>query len=642
MTPAVGAGHSPIRVLLVEDDEDDYVLTRDILRAIGPARMELQWVETPDAALAALETGAHDVCLLDYRLGASTGLELLALIRERGWHGPAILLTGQEDAEIDHRAMEAGATDFLEKSQLTPTLLDRSIRYALQHARTLEALRRSQTGFRELIERLPDGIGVMRGERLVYATPRLVSMLGCASAEELEGLTEADLAERFTRVEDRGVELARLREALLTGGAVAPTEIRLQRKGGAPLLAEMAQVPAVFDGQTCRVLIVRDLTERKQLQARLQLADRMASLGTLAAGIAHEINNPLTFTLANLENLETGLPLLELPVTEGTEVRRMLSDARMGARRVRDIVRQLKMFSRLEEDARPEPVDVKRVFETSISMAWNEIRHRARLVRVYGEPLLVEVNEGRLGQVLLNLLVNAAQAIPEGNVEGHEIRVVTRAHEAGVALEVRDTGVGMSPEQLERVFEPFFTSKPVGMGTGLGLSICQGIVTGYGGRIEVESVPGRGSTFRIILPAAPARQAAPAAPTAPLPAGAPRQGRILVVDDEVQVGTAIRRTLQREHQVVVLTSSLEAQARLLGGERFDVILCDLMMPELSGMELYLSIVSGAPEVAGKMVFLTGGAFTPQTREFLDVVENLRVDKPFSPTELRALVQSLVK
>jgi signal transduction histidine kinase len=469
-------------------------------------------------------------------------------------------------------------------------------------------------------------------------------MFGCESAAELEGLTEEELAERFTRVEDRGADLVRLRAALVEGGAVAPVEIRLKRKGGGPLPAELAQVPAVFDGHACRVLIVRDLTERKQLQARLQLADRMASLGTLAAGIAHEVNNPLAFTLANLEELEADLlvPRLEPPTREQAEVRRRVSEARLGASRVRDIVRQLKMFTREEEEAPPEPVDVQRVFETSISMAWNEIRHRARLVRVYSGPLMAMANEGRLGQVLLNLLVNAAQAIPEGDVEGHEIRVVTRPHAAGVALEVHDTGVGMTPEQLERVFEPFFTSKPAGKGTGLGLSICHGIVTGYGGRMEVESTPGRGSIFRVLLPSCPALPAAPAvAPKVKSPE-VPRQGRVLVVDDEALVAAAIRRTLQRHHEVVVLTSPLEAQARLLGGERFDVILCDLMMPELSGMELFQSLARGAPELASKMVFLTGGAFTPQTREFLATVKNRRVDKPFSPEDLRGLVQSLLE
>jgi CheY-like chemotaxis protein/anti-sigma regulatory factor (Ser/Thr protein kinase) len=274
-------------------------------------------------------------------------------------------------------------------------------------------------------------------------------------------------------------------------------------------------------------------------------------------------------------------------------------------------------------------------------MASTEIRHRARLVRDYTEPLGVSANEGRLGQVFLNLLVNAAQAIPEGDVERNEIRVVTRSHAEGVAIEVRDTGSGMSPEHLEKLFEPFFTTKPVGVGTGLGLSICQDIVSGFGGRMEVESEVGRGTLFRVILPAATSAvlPVEPARPT--LAPAVSRRGRILVVDDEPMIGMAIRRTLQREHEVVVLTSAREAHARLTGGERFDVILCDVMMPEMSGMDLHQELESHAPELAERFVFLTGGAFTTNARAFLSRVSNHRLEKPFSSQELRGLVQLLL-
>ena len=166
-----------IRILLVEDDEDDFILTRDALRSISKGRMVLEWVDNGEQALEELRSGRHDVCLLDYRLDASTGLELLARMRQQGWLGPVILLTGMSDEALDEDALKAGAADFLDKSQLTPTLLARSIRYALQHARTLEELRRSRASFRALIERLPDGVGVTQDERLVYANPALVSLI---------------------------------------------------------------------------------------------------------------------------------------------------------------------------------------------------------------------------------------------------------------------------------------------------------------------------------------------------------------------------------------------------------------------------------------------------------------------------------
>ncbi|WP_309893628.1 response regulator [Archangium sp.] len=632
----------PIRVLLVEDDEDDFLVTRDALRSIGPKRMLLEWVDNCEQALAELATGRHDVGLLDYRLGAMTGLELLQAARQRGWRGPAILLTGMGDDEVDHLALEAGAADFLVKSQLTPTLLERSIRYALQHARTLETLRRSQESFHTLIEKLPEGICVMQEGRIVYVNPMLVSLTGCSSADELLGRSSAELVP-LLHPDDLAALPRELHEAMKEGRAVTPWEVRLLRKTGGTVPVEISQVPGMFEGRPCAVRSVRDLTERKQLEGRLLRADRMASLGTLAAGIAHEINNPLAFTIANLQLLEAEvLPGLGLSTSQYEDVHKLVGDARLGAGRVRDIVRQLKMFSRAEEDARPEPVDVHRVLETAISMASNEIRHRARLVRDYTEPTpWVLANEGRLGQVFINLLVNAAHAIPEGGVERNEIRLVTRSHSEGVAVEVHDTGSGIPAENLERLFEPFFTTKPVGVGTGLGLSICQDIVTGFGGRMEVKSELGRGSTFRVILRiAAPSERPVEQA-VAPVSVGTVRRSRILVVDDEPMICQAIRRTLHREHEVVTLTSAREAQVRLTQGERFDLILCDVMMPEMSGMDLHQELSRDLPELAERLVFLSGGAFTASASAFLNRGDIRRLDKPFTSHELRELVRTVL-
>jgi signal transduction histidine kinase len=260
------------------------------------------------------------------------------------------------------------------------------------------------------------------------------------------------------------------------------------------------------------VLVFRDMsTEQKakaaqeQLQRQLIAADRMVSVGTLAAGVAHEINNPLTYVKANLHLLvkEMRKPGTEPSAAPMAEWAEWALEAQQGTERIQKIVRELKSFSRVEAERRA-VIDVRPVLELSISMAFGEIRHRARLVKDYGEIPLVEADDARLGQVFVNLLVNAAQALPEGGVDTHEIRIVTSTDAMGRAVvEVQDTGPGIPAHVIGRVFDPFFTTKPVGVGTGLGLSICHNIVTSLGGQITASNQEGRGAIFRVALPAVP-------------------------------------------------------------------------------------------------------------------------------------------
>ncbi len=322
------------------------------------------------------------------------------------------------------------------------------------------------------------------------------------------------------------------------------------------------------------------------------------------------------------------------------EVSRALDHARDGAERIRDIVRGLKTFSRPENETLM-PLAVAPVLDATLAMIANEIRHRGKLVKEYSTTPEVFANEARLGQVFLNLLMNAVQALPEGRDDQNEIRVVVRAASGGdrVVVEVRDNGVGISPQVRGRIFEPFFTTKPVGIGTGLGLAICHGIVTGLGGSLTVESEVGEGSTFRVELPAG--RQtmgAVVASTTSPPLRAAPRRGRILVVDDEPIVCFSLERLLSSEGAVVALTSAREALARIQAGERFDVIICDLLMPEMDASALHEELLSVAPEQAERMVFVTGGAFTMRAREFLDRVPNERLGKPFDVDALLTLVR----
>jgi signal transduction histidine kinase/CheY-like chemotaxis protein len=385
--------------------------------------------------------------------------------------------------------------------------------------------------------------------------------------------------------------------------------------------------------------------ERRKMQDQLLLSDRMASVGTLAAGVAHEINNPLAAIVANLELVTRDVSQLaqELDIANRVqEILEELRDARESADRLRHIVRDLKIFSRSTDDERRGPVDVKRVIESSLRMAWNEIRHRARLVKEYADVPLVEANEGRLGQALLNLIVNAAQAIREGDAQQNVIRVATEMDSASgrVVVEVRDSGAGIPEEALPWIFDAFYTTKPVGLGTGLGLSICHRIITGLGGEIQVESQVGKGTAFRVLLPATFDEAVVPL----PIPtvASSTRRGRILIVDDEAVVARALGRTLEREHDVSTESSARDAWQRIVRGERFDVILCDLMMPEMTGMDLHADLLRELPEQASQMVFLTGGAFTPRARTFLDEVPNQRVEKPFDTQHIRAIVNDRVK
>jgi PAS domain S-box-containing protein len=391
----------------------------------------------------------------------------------------------------------------------------------------------------------------------------------------------------------------------------------------------------------------RVLREAKEMQERMQrqliLSDRLASVGMLAAGVAHEINNPLAYVAANLDLLleemnEVGGTELYPRVEEWAEAVR---EAREGSDRIRKIVRGLKTLSRAEEERRS-VVELRPILELSVNMTFNEIRHRARLVKDYGATPLVEADDARLGQVFINLIVNAAQAIPDGDSETNEIRLVTYTDARGRAvIEVLDTGPGIPADVLAHVFDPFFTTKPIGVGTGLGLSICHSIVTSLGGEISASNREGRGARIRVVLEPAVRPVSEPPLPNAPSHEKVVGRGTVLVVDDERAVAAILERALT-SHHVTTVSSAREALALIQADTPFDVILSDLMMPGISGMEFYDTLVRECPRVAERVVFMSGGAFTASARAFLDRVPNERIEKPFNLRQVRELVQRRVR
>jgi signal transduction histidine kinase len=469
---------------------------------------------------------------------------------------------------------------------------------------------------------------------------------------------------RFTLLEGRGLDALRLQPGELVGRTIyeaakeLPDLIKgfLRALGGtifvgcyrvgrhhfdvhwAPLLNEDGTIRGVSGialEVTARIAAER---ARKETEARLVAAERLVSMGRLAAGVAHEINNPLAWVMSNLE-----FAIDRAGRGEGDpELAELLGEAKLGAERVRDIVRDLRVFARSEGETGG--CDAVAVARASLAMARNELRHRAQVETRFEQVPMVAIPQRQLGQVLVNLLVNAAQAIREGSAADNAVTVGVRPDREGVVVEVRDTGSGMPREIRERIFEPFFTTKQ-GEGMGLGLALCQTMVHEAGGEISVESEPGKGSTFRVWLPTAetaaagqsltpPAARLEEAASKGPEPTPAPgRRSRVLVVDDEPLVGKTVARVLV-EHDVEYVPGAEEALERIHHGSRYDALVCDLMMPEMTGMDLAQRLADEEHELSRHMVFLTGGAFTDRARAFVALTRAPVVEKPFEQAQLK--------
>ncbi|HWM84511.1 MAG TPA: ATP-binding protein, partial [Kofleriaceae bacterium] len=392
------------------------------------------------------------------------------------------------------------------------------------------------------------------------------------------------------------------------------------------------------------VAIVRDITEAKRLQAQLALADRLAALGTLAAGVAHEVNNPLTYVLIGIEAVVKELRRKRPDEPIGDRLPLMLErlqGAMEGARRVRHIVSELRSLARVDEQDQ-RPVDVCELLDSAASMVEGQLRHKARLIREYRQDLpSIQGRQDRLGQVFLNLLLNAAQAVQEGNPAENAVHIRADLDAIGrVVVEVEDSGQGIPERELNKIFDPLFTSKPVLLGTGFGLWVCHTIVASLGGELTARSRLGEGTVFRVALPAAPLR--AERAESRP-PERAEEDilplelGRVLIIDDDLQV-TASMAILFEGNEVQVVHSGQHGLARLLAGEEYDWIFCDLMMRDLSGMDLYEQVRRARPGLEQRFVFMTGGAFTARARDFVAHVKVPCLSKPFHPHQVLAALR----
>ena len=507
-----------------------------------------------------------------------------------------------------------------------------TFRDTTQEEATTQALSDEKALLSTLLSNLP-GISVtVFDDRL-----RMLSTFGLANTVE-EGISAAAyLGKTIVEVEApenrAGLEAAARR--CLAGKSARVAASRRGRQ------FEVLLVPLPADRFGWRgLLLSQETTVVERLREQMARQQRLVTTGTLAAGVGHEINNPLSFVASNLEYLLEELRELSggSPSMRMRELIRAGTEAKEGADRIRKIVRGLQTLARADEPLAA--IDVRSVLEISANMAMHEIRPRATLKMQVGELPLVLADEAGLSQVFVNLLVNAAQAFATADPARNRIWARGSVQGDRLVVEIEDNGPGIALEVLPRIFDPFFTTKPVGQGTGLGLSISYNLVAALGGELTCSTVLGKGTCFRASLPRAVGairEQDAVAAI-----AGSEPRGRVLVIDDEEAVLAATARLLLGAHEVVAISDPREALRRLLSGkEQFDVVFCDLMMPYLTGIQVYRRVREESAELADRFVFVSGGVTREEVRIFLDEVPNERLEKPFSSQNLRGIVRRLV-
>jgi len=558
--------------------------------------------------------------------------------------------TGDEAEELarEFNAMAAQLRSLYQGMETTIAERTEQLQRALDDLRLAHAsLGDSERRYSDIVENASDLIQVTDAHgRIVSANRRETTLLGVAT-EAIQGrdffeFVAADLREATRRAFNHvlaGNALQAFESALAVGTHRVPVEI-----SATPVLE--GDVPVGVRA------ILRDVADRKVMEARLIKAERLSSVGALAAGVAHEINNPAAFVLANIEALTGHLRLLQEkvrelpePVVAGLglpevlfEATAILQESKEGMARIHRIVRDLGSFSHVDDDAAA-TLDVNGAVESALTMLRNEIKYRARIERDLRSTQAVRANQARLGQVFLNIILNAAQALDETASKRNVVRVRSFDDGEFVVVEVEDNGPGISSEVAPRIFDSFFTTKPRGIGTGLGLPISLGIIRSLGGQLTVDSRPGEGATFRVRLPAVEAVPSTVMPPSDVTPA--PREfvkRRVLAIDDEPLLLKAYRRMLSDIHAIDTALGGLEALRALERDASYDVILCDLQMPEMSGMGLHEAVRKRWPALADRFVFVTGGAFSPDAKRFLEESVCAVIQKPFRVEDLLALIE----
>jgi hypothetical protein len=607
-----------IRVLLVEDNPGDARLFTELLRDTGAGQWKLVHVDRLSAALIQLSREPFDVVLLDLSLPDADGLDTLIRAHAEAPKIPIVVLTGHDDEALAVRALRAGAQDYLVKGRMDGDRLLRSIRYASERGRAVEALERREEHYRSLIENSMDLISILNLDGTIrYVSPSHERLLGYP-LDELVGRNVLS----FVHAEDR----QRIQMALVNGNSGRPVECRVRHSDGSwRVLESFSRDLSHVAGVNGMVVNARDITERKHLEEQLHHSQRLEAVGRLAGGVAHDFNNLLMVI--------TGYSHMLLDAMHPSDpARQDLEQVVKASERATDLTRQLLAFSR-RQGVRASLVNLNVLVQEMDRMLRRVLGEEIELiVRLAPELMNVRADPGQIEQVILNIVVNARDAMPSGGQLLIETRNAGQPGLDRVTISISDTGIGMGSEVLLRVFEPFFTTKE--HGTGLGLATSYGIIKENGGDLRVDSTLAKGTTFLIELPVA---EPTPEDSELPNEKRAPRGTEtILLVEDEDPVRRVVETMLKR-HGYNVLASASSKDA-LTAAERhrgeIHLLITDMVMPGMSGNKMAECLIARRPDMKVLYVSGYGDAKAQNDAHFLQ--------KPFSTEELATKIREMLK
>ena len=514
---------------------------------------------------------------------------------------------------------------------------------------TSPAVPPSDEFLRTLLDIAPDAIAIVRGQTVLYMSPTGARMLGYASSQDIIGANMAD----WLVPDDAEMARERVSRIVAEGRPIEPPRLyRARTRDGRSLVAEVSSVPITYQDEPAVLAFVRDVTERQMLGRQLAESNRLAALGRLSAGVAHELNNPLTHLVLSVDSLRRILARdvasPEQAVETLDQVRTRLDQMAHDLDRMVVIARELRLFASPQSRTRG-PVDLRRPVEAALRSVQSGIPDVSRIevVRHFEDVPAADADAHRIEQVFANLLRNAFESLLEPDatredaaVEPARVAITIRAAGPGeVAVDVADNGPGIPEADLERIFEPFFTTKAYGKGAGLGLALSRSIVQALDGGLDVTSAPGRGTTFTVRLPLRPASAAA--ATRRPASAGGIPL-RVLVVDDEVAIGRALASFFRERHDVVATTSCTQALSVLASDSAFDVILCDVVMPGGSGLDFLAQLRLAHPSLERRLVFMTGATLGSDEGRSLAALPHTVLEKPFDLEQLEGILQDAAR